>query len=113
MRVEKTKYEEKIKLKKGDEVVVLVGDQRGTRGKIERVDYKNSRVFVDGVNIAKRHTRPSIQNQDGGIVDRHLGVHISNVALVDPTAKKATRVGRRKDGDRTVRFAKKSGATLD
>lgn len=107
-----TKYEVKSRLKKGDEVVVIAGSHKGEKGKIDRVDLKHQRVYVGGVNIVKRHTRPNMMNQQGGIVDKAASVHISNVQLVDPKSKKGTRVGYKIEGDKKSRFAKKSGSIL-
>ena len=106
------KSEVKVRLKKGDEVVVIAGKEKGTSGKIARVVRKTDRVFVEGVNIAKRHTKPSLANQDGGIVDKPMGLHISNVMLVDPKTKKPTRIGYKVEGGKKVRFAKDSGTIL-
>ncbi|MFW7377694.1 MAG: 50S ribosomal protein L24 [Oligoflexus sp.] len=109
---EKTKYQEKIRLKKGDEVVVLTGKSRGETGKIDRVDAKKLRIYVSGVNIAKRHTRPGTTSEQGGIIDKVMPVHVSNVALVDPKTKKATRVGYKLQDGKKVRYAKASGTVL-
>ena len=109
---EKTKYQEKIRLKKGDEVVVLTGKCRGEKGKIDSVDAKKLSVYVSGVNISKRHTRPGTTSEEGGILDKVMPLHISNVALVDPKSGKATKVGYRMDEGKKVRFAKASGVAL-
>ena len=106
------KSEVKVRLKKGDEVVIVAGKDKGTTGKIARVVRKTDRVFVEGVNVAKRHTKPSLNNQDGGIVDKPMSLHISNVMLVDPKSKKPTRVGYKVEGGKKVRFAKDSGTIL-
>jgi large subunit ribosomal protein L24 len=103
----------KFRIKKGDEVVVLSGKERGKRGKVLRVLRKDERVLVQGVNMIKRHTRPS-QVSPGGILEREASLHISKVALVDPKLGKPTRVGYKflEDG-RKVRFAKLSGEVID
>ena len=103
----------KFRIKKGDEVVVLSGKERGKRGKVLRVLRKDERVLVQGVNMIKRHTRPS-QVSPGGILEREAALHISKVALVDPKLGKPTRVGYKflEDG-RKVRFAKLSGEVID
>ena len=106
-----TKYEVKCKLKKGDEVVVLTGKSKGEKGKVDRVDKKKGRIYVGGVNISKRHTKPS-GAQEGGIVDKVMSLHVSNVALVDPKSGKATKIGYKMENDKKVRFAKDSGRTL-
>lgn len=107
-----TKYQVKSKLKKGDEIVVIAGSHKGEKGKIERVDLKHERVYIGGVNLVKRHTRPSMSNQEGGIVEKISALHISNVMLVDSKSKKGTKIGYKKEGDKKNRFAKKSGAIL-
>jgi large subunit ribosomal protein L24 len=106
------KCEVKTRLKKGDEVKVIAGKDKGKTGKILRVVRKSDRVIVDGVNVMKRHTKPSLNNQDGGIVDKTVGIHISNVMLIDPKSKKPTRVGFKTEGGKKVRFAKDSGTII-
>ncbi len=103
----------KFRIKKGDEVIVLSGREKGKRGKVLRVVRKEDRVLVQGVNMIKRHTRPS-QVSPGGILEREAALHISKVALVDPKLGKPTRVGYKflEDG-RKVRFAKLSGEVID
>ena len=103
----------KFKIKRGDEVVVRTGKDKGKTGSVRRVLRKEERVIVEGVNMIKRHTRPS-QTQPGGIIEREAPIHISNVALADPRDGAATRVGYRtlEDG-RKVRFAKRSGEVID
>jgi large subunit ribosomal protein L24 len=104
----------KLKIKKGDKVVVVTGRDKGKTGEVLKVMPKESRVLVQGVNVAKRHTRPSAANPGGGIVDKELSIHISNVAHVDPKSGKPTRVGFKILGDgRKVRVAKRSGEVID
>jgi large subunit ribosomal protein L24 len=102
----------KLKLKKDDQVVVVSGPAKGSKGKITRISRKHDKVYVDGVNMVSRHTKPSMQNQDGGIVEKHMGIHISNVMLLDPKTNKPTRVGFKVEGGKKVRFAKGSGSIL-
>jgi large subunit ribosomal protein L24 len=107
----------KFKIKKNDLVEVITGKSRGKRGKVLKVDSEKGRVVVEGVNIMKKHERPTQKNQQGGITEREFPVNISNVMLVDPKKGVRTRVGRNvnvsKDGGRTIeRFAKKSGEAL-
>ena len=103
----------KFRIRRGDEVVVRTGRDRGRTGEVIRVDREQARVTVRGVNIARRHTRPSPSNQ-GGIVERELPIHISNVALRDPSDGQPTKVGyRRMEDGRKVRIAKRSGDLLD
>ncbi len=101
------------RIKKGDRVVVLTGRSRGQTGEVLRVLTKESRAIVQGVNMVKRHTRPS-QATSGGILDKESPIHISNLAHVDPKTGEATRIGFKflEDG-RKVRFAKRSGEIID
>jgi large subunit ribosomal protein L24 len=103
----------KFKIKKGDEVVVLSGREKGKRGNVLRVLGQQERVIVQGVNMVKRHTRPSAGNP-GGIVEKESGIHISNLSHFGPKNNQPTRVGFRflEDG-RKVRFAKRSGEIID
>jgi large subunit ribosomal protein L24 len=101
------------KIKKGDRVVVLTGKDKGRQGQVLRVIPKESRVLVAGVNMVKRHTRPSQGDPQGGIKNKEATLHISNVALVDPKTGEPTRVGFRIDGETKVRVAKKSGEVID
>ena len=103
----------RFRLRKGDDVVVISGRDKGKTGSILRVIRSEDRVIVDGINMVKRHTRPS-QSQSGGIVNKEAPIHISNVALADPKDGSATRVGYKflEDGLK-VRFAKQSGEVID
>lgn len=103
----------KLKMKKGDTVIVLTGKDKGKKGDIMRMLRKKNRAFVSGVNMIKRHTRPT-QTSPGGIVDKEASIDLSNIAHVDPKDDKPTRVGFKtlKDG-RKVRYAKRSGEIID
>lgn len=103
----------KFKVKKGDKVVVLTGRDKGKSGEVIRVFPEDSRVLVQGVNMVKRHTRPT-QFNAGGIIEKEAPIHVSNVAHIDPKSNEPTRVGIRvlEDG-RKVRFAKRSGEVID
>ena len=104
----------KLKIKKGDRVVVITGRDKGKEGEVLKVLPSESRVVVQGVNVAKRHTRPSAANPSGGILDKELPIHISNVAHLDPKSGKPTRVGfKLLEGGRKVRVARRSGETID
>src|SRR5687767_8116395 len=104
----------KLKIKKGDQVVVITGRDKGKQGEVLKVLPAESRVIVQGVNVAKRHTRPSAANPSGGIVDKELPIHVSNVAHLDPKSGKPTRVGfKLLEGGRKVRVARRSGETID
>jgi len=101
------------RIRKDDDVIVLSGRERGKRGKVLRIYSGYDRALVQGVNMVKRHTRPS-PGQPGGIVEKEAPLHISNLAHVDPTGNGPTRVGFKvlEDG-RKVRYAKKSGEVID
>lgn len=103
----------KMKIKKGDKVIVLTGKNKGAKGEVLKVLREESRVLVQGVNLATRHRKPS-QTSAGGIDKVEKSIHVSNVALADPKSGKATRVGVKvlKDGKK-VRVAKKSGETIE
>jgi large subunit ribosomal protein L24 len=103
----------KMKIKKGDEVVVLSGRDRGKKGEVLRALPKESRVVVQGVNVVKRHSRPK-PGEAGGIVEKEAALHVSNVALVDPKDGRPTRVGYKLLADgRKVRVARRSGEVID
>jgi large subunit ribosomal protein L24 len=103
----------KLKIKKGDKVVVIAGKDKGRGGEVLRVMPKENRVLVQGVNMMKRHTKPAM-GQPGGIVEREAALHVSNVSHVDPKDSKPTRVGYKTlDDGRKVRFAKRSGEVID
>ena len=104
----------KMKIKKGDTVVVITGRDKGKKGEVVRVMPEERRVVVQGVNMASRHNKPSHANPQGGIVKEERAIHVSNVALADPKSGAATRVGYKvgKDGKK-VRIARKSGETVD
>jgi large subunit ribosomal protein L24 len=103
----------KLKIKKGDNVVVISGRDKGKKGEVLRVFPTESRLIVQGVHVARRHTRQSMGNP-GGIVDKELTIHVSNVAHIDPQSDRPTRVGYKtlEDG-RKVRIARRSGEVLD
>ena len=104
---------EKFKIKRGDRVVVMAGRDKGKKGEILRVYRQDRRALVSGVNMIKRHTRPST-GDPGGIVQREAPVHLSNLALEDPKDGRPTRVGFRfLDDGRKVRYAKRSGEVID
>ena len=103
----------KFKIKKGDKVIVVTGRDKGKTGEVMQVLRSDDRVLVQGVNIIKRHSRPT-QVSPGGIIEKEAPVHISNVAHVDPKEDKPTRVGlRTDDAGRKIRFAKRSGEAID
>lgn len=103
----------KFKIKKGDRVVVTTGRDKGKSGEVLAVHRDRNRVLVQGVNLVKRHQKPS-QTAQGGIIEKEASVHISNVAHIDPKTDQPTRVGYRLlDDGRKVRFAKGSGEVID
>ena len=102
----------KYKIKKGDTVEVIAGEENGKRGKVLSIDRKNGRVFVEKLNMIKKTMPKTQENQKGGIVEREASIHISNVMLVDKDGK-ATRVGRKEVDGKLKRYSKKSGEILD
>ena len=107
------------KIRRDDEVVVISGKDSGKTGRVLRVDPKKERVYVEGLNIVKRHQRPmQVPNaqraeQVGGVIEKEGPIHISNVMLIDPKDKKPTRVGISREGGERVRLARRSGTKLD
>ncbi|ASD27868.1 HPB12 [Brevundimonas diminuta] len=99
------------KIKKGDNVVVLTGKDKGRTGKVMQVLPTENRVVVQGVNMVQRHTRPTQADPQGGIKHKEASLHLSNVAIVDANGK-ATRVGFKVEGDKKVRFAKSTGDVI-
>lgn len=103
--------QKKLHIKVGDTVKVLSGESRGSEGKVLRIDRTKNRVVVEGVNVVKKHVKPSASNPQGGIEEKEAGVHISNVMLV--VGGVASRVGRKKsDNGKLVRFLKKNGEVV-
>ena len=100
-----------MKIKKGDMVKVIAGKDKDKEGKVIAVDKKDGRVLVEGVNMLTKHTKPSMANQNGGIVHQEGYIDASNVMLL--YNGKATRVGFKMDGDKKVRFAKATGEVID
>ena len=102
----------KLKIKSGDIVRVIAGDHKGAEGKVLRVYKEKNKAIVEGVNMVSKHTKPSAKSPQGGIVKKEAPLHISNIALIDPKSKTATRVGMKVEGDKKVRFSKKSNQVL-
>ena len=100
-----------LKIKKGDTVKVIAGKDKDKEGKVIAVDHKNGRVTVEGVNMLTKHTKPSMTNQNGGIVHQDAYIDASNVMYLHKGA--ATRVGFKMDGDKKVRVAKSTGEVID
>ena len=106
-----------VKIRQGDEVVVIAGKDRSKTGKVLKVDREKGRVYIEGLNIVKRHQRP-MQSTDpvkaaGGVVEKEGPIHISNVMLLDPKTKKPTRVGVSRENGVRNRVTKASGTKLD
>jgi large subunit ribosomal protein L24 len=105
-----------MKIRTDDQVIVISGKDKGKTGKVLRVDRKTNKVFVEGLNIIKRHQRPNPANPNAqvGVIEREAPIHVSNVAIVDPKDNKPTRVGvRRDENGRRMRVTKRSGSELD
>ncbi|HVR29602.1 MAG TPA: 50S ribosomal protein L24 [Thermoanaerobaculia bacterium] len=104
----------KLKIKKGDQVLVITGKNRGARGKVLRMVPAQGKAIVEGVNMIKRHTKPNPQRQiKGGVVEREAPIAVSKLMLIDPDSGKPTRVGWKRNADGTVsRVAKVSGAVV-
>jgi len=101
------------KIKKGDEVIVTTGKDKGKRGMVLRV-LDAEHVVVEGVNVAKKHQRPNpMKGQTGGIVEREMPLNVSNVAIFNPASSKADRVGFKVEGERKLRIFKSSGEAID
>lgn len=98
----------KLKIKSGDTVRVIAGEHKGKEGKVLRVDREKNKAIVEGVNLVKKHTKPSAKNPQGGIVEKEALIHISNISLIDPKTKETTRVGYEIRDGKKVRFSKKS-----
>lgn len=102
----------KLKIKKGDQVVVLSGDDKGKTGEVVKSMPKEGKVVVQGVNLVKRHTKPS-QTTPGSIVTKEAPINVSNVAIVDPKSGKASKIGYKEVNGNKVRVARKSGEVID
>ena len=104
----------RLKVRRDDQVLVISGKDRGKTGRVLRVDPKSERVFVEGLNIVKRHQRPRPGSTDpGGVVEKEGAIHISNVMLIDPQDNKPTRVGIVREDGKRFRVARRTGNRLD
>ncbi len=101
----------KLHIKTGDTVIVISGDEKGKTGVVSRVITSKSRAIVDGLNIVKKHVKAT-QTQEGGIQEVSAGIHISNLAILDPKTGKATRVGRKEVNGQSVRYSKSTGEII-
>jgi large subunit ribosomal protein L24 len=108
-----------LKVRRDDTVRIIAGKDKGKTGRVLRVDPKKQKVFVEGANIIKRHTRPRTlrdtqrAQEIGGIVEKEGPIHVSNVMLIDPDSGEPSRVGVKREGGRRLRVAKKSGKEID
>ena len=100
-----------MKIKKGDQVIVITGRDKGKTGEVTKAMPKESKVLVSGINLVKRHTKPT-QESAGGIISKEAPIHVSNVALIDPKDGKATRVGFKVEDGKKVRVSKRSGEVI-
>ena len=109
----KKRFQKKPNIKKGDKVIVIAGDykDRSTVRTVQQVFPEKDRVVIEEVNMRKKHVKPSNENQ-GGIIEINAPIHISNVMLVDPKSGEPTRVGRRRENDKIVRYSKKSDESI-
>ncbi len=107
----------KLHVKKGDEVLIIAGNDKGQRGRVLMVNPEKERVLVEGINIRTHHEKPSQDNPQGGRLRREAPVHVSNMMVIDPTTDEPSRIGRKRleedAGGRWVRYAKKSGEIID
>lgn len=99
-------------IKKGDKVIVITGKDKGKTGTVIEALPKKDRVVVEGVNIVKKHQKPTQMNPEGGILEQEAAIHASNVMLLDPKTNKPTRVGYKVEDGKKVRVAKKSGENI-
>ncbi|MDP4204412.1 MAG: 50S ribosomal protein L24 [Bacteroidota bacterium] len=105
--------QKKLNIKKGDTVVITTGESKNQKGKVLQVLRKTERAIIEGVNMVKKHARPSAKNPQGGIIEQEAPIHISNLMLVDPSTGTPTRVGRRLNEEgKLVRYSKKSGEEI-
>ena len=102
----------KLRIKKGDNVIVIAGNDKGKTGKVLSVAPAENRAIVEGVNLVSKHTKPNSKAPQGGIIKKEAPIHISNLSLIDPKSNTATRVGYKMVDGKKVRYAKKSGEEI-
>ena len=102
----------KLRIKKGDNVIVIAGNDKGKTGKVLSVAPAENRAIVEGVNLVSKHTKPNSKAPQGGIIKKEAPIHISNLSLIDPKSNTATRVGYKVVDGKKVRYAKKSGEEI-
>jgi large subunit ribosomal protein L24 len=112
-----TNKRKKLHVKKGDNVKIIAGNDKGKEGRVLVVYPEKERVLVEGINMRVHHDKPTQENPQGGRIEREMAVHISNVMVIDPTTGEPTRIGRKRieenGGGRWVRYSKKSGEIID
>ncbi|REK69131.1 50S ribosomal protein L24 [Paenibacillus paeoniae] len=107
-------HNNKLHVKKDDTVIVITGKDKGKKGRVIAAYPRENRVLVEGVNMVKKHSRPSQANPQGGIIEQEAAIHVSNVMHIDPKSGGVTRIGYKvQDNGKKVRIAKKSGAVID
>ncbi|WP_128896423.1 50S ribosomal protein L24 [Longirhabdus pacifica] len=107
-------HNNKLHVKKDDSVIVIAGKDKGKKGRIIAAYPRKNSVLVEGVNMVKKHTKPSQMNQQGGIIEQEAPIHVSNVMIADPKSGKPTRIGYEiLDNGKKVRIARRSGAKID
>ena len=103
----------KLHIKKGDNVKVITGEDKGKQGRILTILVKKHKAIVEGLNMVSKHTKPNAANQQGGIIKQEAPIHVSNLMLLDPSSGEPTRIGRKKDKDgKLVRYSIKSGEII-
>ena len=107
-----SRFRPKLHIKKNDQVVVIAGEDKGKKGRVLEVYPDKNRALVEGISIVSKHTRPTAQYPDGGIVKKEAPVHVSNLMVLDPKTGKATRIGRKEVNGNLVRYSKKSGEVI-
>src|SRR5690606_17059455 len=107
-------HNNKLHVKKDDNVIVITGKDKGKKGRVIAAYPRQNRVLIEGVNMVKKHTRPSQANPQGGIIEQEAAIHVSNVMHIDPKSGQPTRIGYKVlDNGKKVRVAKKSGEVID
>ena len=105
--------QKKLKIKKGDQVMVITGESKGQKGRVLEVIRAKERILVEGINMVSKHTKPNAKSPQGGILRKEAPVHISNLMVIDPASGKPTRVGKRlNEKNKLVRYSKKSGEEI-
>ncbi|HAM09187.1 MAG: 50S ribosomal protein L24 [Bacteroidetes bacterium GWE2_41_25] len=103
----------KLKIKKGDQVMVITGESKGQKGRVLEVNREKERILVEGVNLVSKHTKPNAKSPQGGILKKEAPVHISNLMVIDPASGNPSRVGRKlSEKNKLVRYSKKSGEEI-